>query len=385
MVAAGSHQLDSPRDSENFYFIGIAGAVTIFLLLIVIAIVVINRRYCQKIEAPVDLNEHIYDIPDLYDLRPSLPPRQSKLQTTDQLLCSEDRKQLKDSSIEDAQNCTKMEPNWNFKEEMKEASCDHTQLTGNNCCHQLVPSDNPEGNASPSIPVKVNGTTMHILDHTERMEELCGPVIANSSKLPVFNVLPSRQTSGSEQVQGDEKIHHYEQIQDYEKIQRYEKIQHCDVNLAQLVGGAQVEIAATPASTLALSARSSEDISQAQCHLADSCHGCKEHNLEISLTACKNQDIENIMESNFIRDPIALDSASVQIESSVVPDVCESEGLQENDMETCFEGSIANSNSGGYEQISRYERIEHYDINLAHMLSPTTAAAEDVVNTASSE
>ena len=63
MVAAGSHQLDSPRDSENLYFIGIAGAVTIFLLLIGIAIVVIIRRYRPKIEVPVDLNEHIYDTP----------------------------------------------------------------------------------------------------------------------------------------------------------------------------------------------------------------------------------------------------------------------------------------------------------------------------------
>ena len=384
MFAAGSHQLGSPKNSENLYIIGIAGSVTISLLLVVtMAIVVIIRRFCQKVEVPVDLNEHIYDIPDLYDLRPSLPPRQRKLQTTDQLLCSEDRKQLKDGSIKDAQNCTKMEP----KEEMKEISCDHTQLTGDNCCRQLVLNDKPEGSTSPSIPVQVNETTMHTLDHTERMEELCGPSTANSSNFPVFNVLPSRQTSGSEQVQGYEKIHHYEQIQDYEqiqcyeKIQGYEKIQHCDVDLAQLVGEAQGETAANPASTLALSAQSSEDV-QAQYHLADSCHECKEHNLKISLTACKNQDIENIIESNFVRVPIALDSASARIESAVVP---ESEGLQKNDTETCFEGSIANSNSGGYEQISHYERIEHCDVNLAHMLSPTSAAAEDVVNTASSE
>ena len=94
----------------------------------------------------------------------------------------------------------------------------------------------------------------------------------------------------------------------------------------------------------------------------------------------KNQDIENnIIESNFVRVPIALDSASVQIESPVVPDVYESEGFQESDTETCFEGSIANSNSGGYEQISHYERIEYCDVNLAHMLSPTIA--EDIVNT----
>ena len=61
------------------------------------------------------------------------------------------------------------------------------------------------------------------------------------------------------------------------------------------------------------------------------------------------------------------------------------EGLQESDKETCFKGSIANSNLGSYEQISRYERIEYCDANLAHMLSPTSAAAEDVVNTVSSE
>ena len=268
---------------------------------------------------------------------------------------------------------------------MKEISCDHTQLTGDNCCHQLVLNDKPEGNASPSIPVQVNGTT---IDQTEKMEELCGPSIANLSNFPVFNVLPSRQTSDSEQVQGYEKIHHYEQIQGYEKIQRYEKIQgyekihHCDVNLAQLVGEAQVETATNPASTLALSAQSSEDI-QAQYHLADSCHEYEEHNLEISLTACKNQDIESIIESDFVRVSIALDSASVRIKSPIVPDISESEGLQENYTETCFEGSIANSNSGGYEQINHYEKIEHCDVNLAHMLLPTIA--EDVVNTASSE
>ena len=40
---------------------------------------------------------------------------------------------------------------------------------------------------------------------------------------------------------------------------------------------------------------------------------------EIYLTAC-----ENLIESNLIRVPIALDSASVQIESPVIPDVCKS-------------------------------------------------------------
>ena len=366
MVAAGSHQSDSPvpGGNDNLYLIGVAGAIAISLLLVVMAILVIIRRHHQskKVEARVDLNQHIYDTPDSFDLKPSLPPRPSKFQRTGQLLCSVDTKQL---PIENAQNYTKIEESW--KGDLKETS--YTQLT-DDCCRKQLNNDSPEDNASPSIPVQVKGTVMHVLDHIERMEELCDP---NSSNFPKLNVLSSGQTSG------------YEQIQGYEKIQSYEKIRHCDDNLAQLVDEAQVETVTNPASTFASSKRtfgSSED-SQAQCYLADSCHECKEHNLEISPRACKNQDIENnITESNFVRVPIALDSASVQIESPVVPDdVYENEGLQENDTETCFEGS--NSNSGGYERICHYERIKHCDVNLAHLLSPTIA--EDVVNTASSE
>ena len=330
MVAAGSTS-QSSRNSKNLYFIGVAGGIAISLLLVVMAIVVIIRRYRQskKVEARVDLNQHT---PDSYDLKSSSPPRPSKLRRTGQLLCSVDTKQL---PIEIAQNCTKIKEN--LKEESKE-----TRYT-DDCWRKLPNNDSPEDNALPSIPVQVNGTTMDVdvLDHTEGLEELCGP---NSSNFSQLNVLSSGLTSGYEQLQG------------------YEKIRHCDINLAQLVGEAEIE---TAASTLASSKQtfgSNEDI-QVQYHLADSSHECKEHNLEISLTACKNQDIENITESNFVRVPIALDSASVQIESPVVPDdVCENEDLQENGMGPCFEES--NSNLGGYDQICHYERIEHSDENL---------------------
>ena len=355
MVAAGSPQLDSPapRKSKNLYFIGVAGGIAISLLLVVMAIVVIIRRYRQvkKVEARVDLNQHT---PDSYNLKSSLSPRPSKLQITGQLLCPVDTKQL---PIENAQNRTKIEENW--KEESKETS--YTD----DCCRKLPNNDSPEDNASPSIPVQVNGTTMHVPDHREGMEELCYSS-PNSSKYPKLNVPSSGQTIGYEQIQGYEKIQHYEQIQGYEKFR------HCDVNLAQLVGEAETE---TAASTLASSKQtfgSNEDLIQAQCHLSDSCHECKEHNLEVSLTACKNpvQGIENITESNFviIRAPIALDSTSVQIESDspIVPDdIYENEGFQENDMGPCFEGT--NSNSGDYEWICHYERIEHCDVNLAHI------------------
>ena len=302
------------------------------------AIVVIIRRYRQS----KNLNQHT---PDSYNLKSSLSPRLSKLRISGQLLCPVDTKQL---PIEDAQNHTKIEENW--KEESKETD---------DCCRKLPNNDYPEDNASPFIPVQVNGT--HVPDHTEGMEELyySSP---NSSKYPKLNVLSSGQTIGYEQIQGYEKIQHYEQIQGYEKFRHCES----DVNLSQLVGEVETE---TAASTLASSKQtfgSNENI-QAQCHQADSCHECKEHNVEVSLTACESpvQDIKNITESNFviIRAPIALDSASVQIESdSPIPesdDIYENEGLQdpENDTRPCFEGS--NSNSGDYEWICHYERIEH--------------------------
>ena len=345
MVAAGSPQLDSPapRKKKNLYFIGVAGGIAISLLLVVMAIVVIIRRYHQskKVEACVDLNQHT---PDSYNLKSSLSPRPSKLRITGQLSCPVDTKQL---PIEDAQNHTKIEENW--KEESKETD---------DCCRKLPNNDCPEDNASPFIPVQVNGTMMHVPDHTERMEELCYSS-PHSPKYPKLNVLSSGQTIGYEQIQGYEKIQHYEQIQGYEKFRHCES----DVDLSQLVGEVETE---TAASTLASSKQTfgpNENI-QAQCHQADSCHECKEHNLEVSLTACKNpvQDIENITESNFviIRVPIALDSTSVQIESDspILPDdIYENEGLQENDMGPCFEGS--NSNSGDYEWICHYERIEH--------------------------
>ena len=119
-------------------------------------------------------------------------------------------KQLRDSPIEDAKNCTRMEKQW--KEELKETSCDHTQPT------ELLVNGSSENNAPPSTP-------MQVVDQAERMEELCDPPIANLSNSPVFSVLSSGQTSGYEQIHGYEKIQHYEQIQGYEKIQPYEQIQ----------------------------------------------------------------------------------------------------------------------------------------------------------------
>ena len=123
---------------------------------------------------------------------------------------SVDTKQLRDSPIKDAQNCTRMEKQW--KEELKETSCDHTQPT------ELLVNCSSEDNAPPSTP-------MQVVDQAERMEELCDPPIANLSNSPVFSVLSSGQTSGYEQIHGYEKIQHYEQIQGYEKIQPYEQIQ----------------------------------------------------------------------------------------------------------------------------------------------------------------
>ena len=186
------------------------------------AIVVIIRRYCQSRRA-IGLDQHIYDSPDSYDLRPCLPPRLSKLQRTGQLH-SVDTKHPK--PIEGLQNCAKMEENW--AEELKETS----DLTDNNyCCRKLLNNDSPEYTASLSIPVQVDGTK-HILDHNEGMKGLCGPTVASSfnSNVPSYG-----ETSGYEQIQG------------------YEKIHHCNVNLAQLVDETQVETVPNPVSNLALS------------------------------------------------------------------------------------------------------------------------------------
>ena len=124
MIAAQSDS--GPGEKENLYFIGVAGAVGISLLLILMAIVVIIRRYRQskRAKASLDLDQHIYDTPDSYDLRPCLPPRQSKLQRTGQLH-SVDTKHPK--PIESLHNCAKMKENW--AEELKETS----DLTDNNC------------------------------------------------------------------------------------------------------------------------------------------------------------------------------------------------------------------------------------------------------------
>ena len=354
--------------SSSTLYSGIAGAVAISFLLTVVAIMITIRRYRKS--KRVNLNQHnIYDTPDSYDVRPLLPPRPRKLQRTDQLLHSVDTKQLRDHPIEDAQNCAHIEKNW--EEELKETNCDHTQPTDdNNCCHKLLVNDSSEGNASPSTPVQINGT---VLDHacTERTEESCDPSSSNSSNFPAFSVLSSGQTCVYEQIQGYEKIQHYEQIQ------RYEKIRHCDINI-------EVENVTSPAPTRALTkqiAGSSED-TQSQHHLlvADCCHEHKGLDLETSLIAqCHtNQETENITESNL---DSALDSASVQIESLIPVNISENDDLQSNSTGTCFEGS--NSNSGGYERICRYERIQYCDLNFAQMLSP--AITEDVANTTSSE
>ena len=127
MIAAQSDSpVPGPGGNENLYFIGVAGAVAISLLLILMAIVVIIRRYRQskRAKAPLGVDQHIYDTPDSYDLRPCLPPRQSKLQRTGQLH-SVDTKHPK--PIESLHNCAKMKENW--AEELKETS----DLTDNNC------------------------------------------------------------------------------------------------------------------------------------------------------------------------------------------------------------------------------------------------------------
>ena len=131
---------------------------------------------------------------------------------------SVDTKQLRDSPIEDAKNCIRMEKQW--KEKLKEASCDHTQPTesDDNCCHKLLVNDSSEDNAPPSTP-------MQVVDQAERIEEWCDPPIANIPNFPAFSVLSTGQTSGYEQIQRYEKIQHYEQIQGYEKTQLYEQIQ----------------------------------------------------------------------------------------------------------------------------------------------------------------
>ena len=358
IVAQSDSPVPGPGENKNLNFIGVAGAVAISLLLILMAIVVIIRRYHQskRAKAPLGLDQHIYDTPDSYDLRPCLPPRQSKLQRTGQL-CSVDTKHPK--PIEGVQNCAKMEEN--RAEELKEIS----DLTGNDCCRKMLNNYSPEHTASLSIPVQVDRTKGHILDHNEGIKGLCGPTVASSFNL---NVLSSGKNSGYEQIQC------YDKIQQYEQIQGYEKIHHCNVNLAQLVDETQVETVPNPVSNLALSkqiALLSEDI-RPQCDLADSCYEYKGDNPEISLRACQNRIIE---ESGV---PIALDSASAQIESPIPVNIGANEGLQENDMGPCLEGYII-SNLGGYERICRYERIEHCDVNLAHMLAPTIA--EDVANT----
>ena len=180
--------MDSPGN-DNLYFIGVGrhGVLAIALILTVVAITVTIRRYyyyhkSKRANVPLEINEHIYDTPDSYDIRPSLPPRPSKLQRTDQLLHSVDTKQHRDHPIEDAQNCSQMEKNW--EEELKETRCDNTQPTDdNNCYHKLLINDSSEGNASASTPVQINGTTvtMHVLDHgcTEHTEELCNPNSSN--------------------------------------------------------------------------------------------------------------------------------------------------------------------------------------------------------------
>ena len=95
---------------------------------------------------------------------------------TSTYLYSVDTKQLRNSPIKDAQNCTRMEKQW------KETSCDDTQPT------ELLVNDSSEDNAPPSTP-------MQLVDQAERMEELCDPPIANLSNFPAFSVLSSGQTS----------------------------------------------------------------------------------------------------------------------------------------------------------------------------------------------
>ena len=316
---------------------------------------IIIRKYqkSKKLNAPgpVDLNQHIYDTPDSYDLRPSLPPRLSKMERL---------YESRDDPSKGTRNGSGM---CGEDSELKESSCDHTQLTHNNFSKLLL-SDNQEPNGLPTIPVQLNnayGTTTVIdnnLDHAEILEELCDPPTVNLSETPIlFNILSSGQTSDYEQIQG------YEKVRQYEQIQLHEEIQHCDVNLTHLVGKVKAETVIDTASATALS---SED-TQPQCHppASDFCDESEGRKLETPL------EVKNVTESNSVRVPIVLNSASIQFESCA-PIVNKS--LQES---TGFStGNSLKQTAGGYKQICGYEKIEHCDINLAHMFSPTIAAED---------
>ena len=104
MTSANIQPLDSgeapkaSNDNKTSYFVGVFGAIIILLLIISIMtpILATIRGYYKKIDALVDPDMHIYDLPDI---RPSLPPRQRKLELADELLHTVDRKQSRDNPL----------------------------------------------------------------------------------------------------------------------------------------------------------------------------------------------------------------------------------------------------------------------------------------------
>ena len=98
---------------KSLYFIGVGGAIIILLLVIIMILVLatIREYYYNKVNVLVDL--------DSPDIGPSLPPRQSTLETADELLHTMDTKQVRDNPLHDDGSTTEKE--YIYDEELKGA------------------------------------------------------------------------------------------------------------------------------------------------------------------------------------------------------------------------------------------------------------------------
>ena len=294
-------------------------------------VLAIIRGYYKKIDALVDPDLHIYDLPDI---RPSLPPRQRKLEPADELLHTVDREQSRDNllKLDDGSKMGK-----NCDNGFKRRDCEQVQLL----TRKLQFSECCEHNVT-SIPEQINSAyKIHALGLTEKLEELS----SNSSEFPMVSVHSSEQTGSYEQIHG------------------YEIIEHCDINLAQLINKHSKQIS------------HSHENSQLQCHLPDCDQECKGHNLE------------NPTESVQLTESVQSGSLTIDCKYRNLRDL---EISQSNAYERIHHCDLviphalkkipSNDESPPHvyvvEDTSEYERIKHCDLPIKLMLNSMSMHAE---------
>ena len=170
--------------------IGVAGAVIVISLLLIITIII--GGYYYKVKKHSDPGLHIYDLPDVCNLRsrPHLPPRLNKLETDNRQFMWNEK--IRDNFLKD--NVSRLE-----KDSDEELDCEHAQPTHNNLKLQF---SNCLEHALPTITMQSNSAYgVYTLNLVETLAQ-------DLPSIPMLNVHSSEQTGIYEQIQGYERSEH---------------------------------------------------------------------------------------------------------------------------------------------------------------------------------